>query len=187
MGALFGYNIVASRIDATGGQHSFACESNCTVTDSWLHGQWNPEPADCPSNMPNCSFHNNAFISNGGSHFVVKHNTLHCDTGETSNGGSCSGDVSFFGDFAQVTDALIEGNLLKANPVSIAFCVFGGYQPAKAYPVSTYIRVVNNVFERGPNGKCGAYGPVTSFLASATGNSWSGNVWDDGTVVGPST
>ena len=33
-GAIWGYNITASRVNVTGGQHSFHCAGNCTVTDS---------------------------------------------------------------------------------------------------------------------------------------------------------
>ena len=80
-------------------------------------------------------------------------------------------------------NCLVENNLLKANSTGIAFCAYGGYQPTKPYPNSTNIRYLNNVFERGANGKCGAYGPVTSFASNAAGNVWSGNRWPDGTTV----
>ena len=56
-GAVWGYNIVAKGLNITGGQHSFHCADNCTVTDSWLHDQYNPAGG---------SYHNNAFITNGG-------------------------------------------------------------------------------------------------------------------------
>jgi hypothetical protein len=174
MGAVYGWNIVANRINATGGQHSFACESNCTVTDSWLHDQYNPDGQ---------SFHNNAFITNGGTNMTVRHNTLHCTAIVNANGGGCTGDLSLFGDFSPVKNVLVENNLFKANASSISYCAYGGYQPSKPYPVSTYITFRNNVFERGVNGKCGAYGAVTSFLPSATGNLWTGNVWDDGSAL----
>lgn len=174
MSAVSGSNIVATRIDATGGQHTFGCESNCTVVDSWLHGQYNPDGE---------SYHNNAFLTNGGSTMVVRHNTLHCTAIVNANDGGCTGDLSIFGDFSPVSNVLVENNLFKANASSISFCVYGGYNPDKPYPMSTDIRFRNNVFERGVNGNCGVYGPVTAFLPSATGNDWSGNVWDDGTVL----
>ena len=50
---------------------------------------------------------------------------------------------------------------------------------------ATNQRFTDNVFQRGTNRKCGAYGPVTSFDRNGTGNVWSGNVWDDGTPVAP--
>ena len=43
----------------------------------------------------------------------------------------------------------------------------------------------NNVFQKGSNGRCGAYGPVTDFDTSGTGNTWFNNLWDDGTPVLP--
>jgi hypothetical protein len=45
----------------------------------------------------------------------------------------------------------------------------------------------NNVWERGANGKCGAFGPVSGFDPNAAWNVWIGNVWDDGSAVGPGT
>jgi hypothetical protein len=178
MGAVYGWNLVATRINVTGGQHSFACESNCTVTDSWLHDQYNPDGQ---------SFHNNAFITNGGANMTVRHNTLHCTAIVNANDGGCTGDLSLFGDFSPVRDVLVENNLFKANASSASFCLYGGYNPSKPYGISTYITVRNNVFERGTNGKCGVYGPVTAFLSSATGNQWSGNVWSDGTALAAAT
>ena len=82
-----------------------------------------------------------------------------------------------------MTDVLVQGNLLKANNSSISYCAYGGHNPGKNYPNSTYIRYIDNVFERGANRKCGVYGPVTSFNPSAAGNVWSGNVWDSGEPV----
>lgn len=175
-GAVWGGNLTLTRVEVTGGQHSVHCQSNCTVTDSWLHGQYN-DPAK--------SFHTNAFITNGGHGIVLKGNTLYCDSTLNPNDGGCTADVSLFGDFERVYDVLVQGNYLKANASSISYCAYGGYQPSKPYPVATQIRYVDNVFERGTNRKCGVYGPVTSFQTSAAGNVWSGNVWNDGGAVSP--
>lgn len=175
-GALWGYHITARRVDVTGGQHSFHCNSDCTLTDSWLHGQHNPDGG---------SYHNNAFISNGGHDMVVRHNTLHCTPTLNSTDGGCTADVSLFGDFGPIRDVVIDNNLLKANNSSISYCAYGGHQPSKPYPVARHVRFTDNVFERGPNRRCGVYGPVTSFQRSATGNVWSGNRWTSGGVVSP--
>lgn len=177
-GVIWGANFTVTRADITGGQHSVHCDQgNCTIVASWLHDQFE-DPAR--------SFHNNAFLSNGGSGYTLKGNTLACTADLNSNGGGCTADVSLFGDFSKVSNVLVEGNLLKANARSISFCAYGGYSPSKPYPVATQIRFVDNVFERGTNGKCGVYGPVTSFQSTATGNVWSGNVWSDGGAVNPS-
>ena len=66
------------------------CEDGCTIVDSWLHGQHNPDGG---------AFHTNAFLTNGGSGIVLRHNTLHCDSLLNSTDGGCTADVSLFGDF----------------------------------------------------------------------------------------
>ena len=172
---LWGYNITARRVDVTGGQHSFQCNNNCEVTDSWLHDQYNPDGG---------SYHNNAFISNGGSNMVVRHNTLHCTAILNNTDGGCSGDLSLFGDFDPIDNVTIDNNFLRANNSSISYCLYGGASSSKPYQ-ATNVRVTNNVFERGANRKCGVYGPVTSFDRNAAGNQWSGNVWDSGEAVNP--
>ena len=175
-GAVWGSNLTVRRTDVTGGQHSVHCGTGCLVEDSWLHDQFNP---------PGEAAHNNAFISNGGSDMVVRHNTLHCTAELNDTGGGCTADLSLFGDFEEIRDVRVEDNLLKANSSSASYCAFLGDAPGKAYPVATGVVVTGNVFERGPNGLCGVYGPVTSFAADAEGNVWSDNTWDDGTELVP--
>lgn len=175
-GALWGYNITAIRVDVTGGQHSFHCNDNCVLKHSWLHGQWNPDGE---------SFHNNAFITNGGTNMLVRHNTLACTAILNETDGGCTADVSLFGDFDPVSRVTIDRNLLRANDSSISYCAYGGHEPSKEYPIATQIVFTDNVFERGDNNKCGVYGPVSSFQRSAEGNVWKGNVWDEGGRVRP--
>ena len=38
----------------------------------------------------------------------------------------------------------------------------------------------DNIFQRGSNGKCGAYEPIGDFDPNQPGNSAVNNVWDDG-------
>ena len=57
--------------------------------------------------------------------------------------------------------------------------------PGKSFPDASGVVVTGNVFERGSNGTCGVYGPVTSFDAGAAGNEWRDNTWDDGTALLP--
>ena len=94
-------------------------------------------------------------------------------------------DLSLFGDFDPITHVTVDANLFKANNSSISYCAYGGYSPSKPYPVAEYIVFTNNVFERGPNRRCGVFGAITSFDPGATGNRWSGNMWDDRTVLNP--
>ncbi|KQV78006.1 hypothetical protein ASC64_04175 [Nocardioides sp. Root122] len=175
-GAVWGTNITVRRTDVTGGQHSVHCGSDCVVEDSWLHDQFNPEGE---------AAHNNAFITNGGTDMVVRHNTLHCTSTLNATGGGCTADLSLFGDFEPVRDVLVENNLLKANGESISFCAYGGDAPGKPFPEATGIVFRGNVFERGTNDMCGVYGPVTSFNATSAGNAWQDNTWDDGSPLTP--
>lgn len=168
-------NITLTRVEVVGGQHSVQCYSNCTVQDSYLHDQM--QPAD--------GGHVNAFISNGGSNFTLTHNTLWCTVRPTSVGGGCTADVSFFGDFGPVSRATVSNNLFKARSDGAGYCTQAGWNPGKAYPDSTYMVYRNNTFERGTNGKCGIWGPVTAFNPNATGNVWSGNVFTDGVAIQP--
>ena len=175
-GAVWGNNLTVLRTEVTGGAYSVHCGSDCLVEDSWLHDQFNPDGG---------AAHNNAFLSNGGSHMVVRHNTLHCTPTLNDTDGGCTADLSLFGDFGPIRDVVVEDNLLKANDSSVAYCAFLGHAPGKAYPVATGVVVTGNVFERGTNDLCGVYGPVTSFQADAEGNVWRDNTWDDGTDLVP--
>jgi hypothetical protein len=175
-GAVWGSNLTVRRSDVTGGQHSVHCGSRCLVEDSWLHDQFNPEGE---------AAHNNAFISNGGTDMVVRHNTLHCTATLNDTGGGCTANLSLFGDFEPIADVLVEDNLLKANDSSASYCAYGGDAPGKPFPEATGIVFTGNVFERGANGMCGVYGPITSFKADAEGNLWRDNTWDDGSELVP--
>ena len=58
-------------------------------------------------------------------------------------------------------------------PQHAAFCAYGGSSGGKPYSNQTRgIVFTNNVFSRGPNGKCAAYGAVTDFNAGLPGNRW---------------
>ncbi len=159
------------RVNVVGGQHSVQCDANCTIKDSYLHDQTQPATGG----------HVNAFISNGGSGFVLTHNTMVCTVKQTSMGGGCTAHASLFGDFRPISNATFDNNYFKAA-TNISYCLYAGYEPDKAYPKPSNIVIKNNVFERGANGTCGAYGAVTSFLPG-TGSSFTGNTWADGTPL----
>ena len=175
-GAAWGSSMTIRRSELTGGQHSVHCESNCTITDSWLHNQYNPDGG---------SYHNNAFLSNGGTNMHLSGNTLHCTALLNDTDGGCTSNLTLLGDFDTISYVTATSNLMMANNSSIAYCVVGGYAPSKPYPIAHHVVMQNNVFQRGPNKKCGVYGPVTSFQTSASGNVWSGNKWADGSIVAP--
>jgi len=176
VGAVREGNITIIRSNIHGGQHSVHCGGNCTVTDSWLHGQYVfTSPTDS---------HNNGFLSNGGSNMTLTHNTLSCDAPNIGSAG-CSGDLSLFGDFSPITDVTIDNNLFTAS-LDTPFCLFAGYQDNKPFGLDVdNIDITNNVFQRGTNNLCGAFGPVTNYLLDGVGtpppnSTWQNNTWDDG-------
>jgi hypothetical protein len=76
-----------------------------------------------------------------------------------------------------------------ANPTGTGFCAYGGATNGKPFSSdptnATYIKFTGNVWQRGSDGKCGTYGPITGFDKSRTGNEWSNNKFDDGTAIQP--
>lgn len=171
LGPTIGYhNVTVRRSEIVGGGASINCGNNCLVEDSWLHGQLSVGDS-----------HNNAYLSNGGSNVTLRHNTLDCSAPDNGVGGGCSADASFFGDFAPIANITIDNNLYVAS-ASSGYCGYFGWNPGKAFGDNpTNVKVTNNVVQRGPNGKCGIWGPDTSFKPSGAGNVWTGNKWDDGT------
>jgi hypothetical protein len=172
-------NMTITRSDITGGRTTVACSFNCTVRDSYLHGQELPAGSD---------WHVGAFLANdagpnGRTEATLTHNTIICDAKETGNGGGCSGDINLFPDFGPVSYITVDGNLFGAN-TDISYCVYGGTATTKQFNSGVRnIVFTNNVWQRGSNKKCGFWGPVTSFNPSLPGNRWENNKWDDGTNV----
>lgn len=173
MGPAIGFSYVTvRRSEVRGGQSSIQCTPNCLVEDSWLHGQYL---------QPGQPQHLGGFLSNGGGDVTLRHNTIGCDV-EDVDGGGCSGDAQIYGDFSELSRFTFERNLFLETPGG--FCTSFGYNPGKPFGTNpTFIVVKDNVWQRGKNGKCAAFGPTTSFSAGGEGNVWSGNVWDDGKVL----
>ncbi|GIJ79389.1 hypothetical protein SAMN05443287_101955 [Micromonospora phaseoli] len=169
-------NVTVLRSELRGGQASVNCYRNCHVQDSWLHSQHLPDGGD---------WHLNAFLSNGGSDIRLVHNTLSCDQPNNAAGGGCTANASIFGDFGPNTNYTIQDNLFVAS-AQMSYCFYGGFDEHKDYGTQVSgIVVTGNVFQRGKNGKCGGYGPATSWARSAPGNVWRGNVWSDGKPLPP--
>ncbi len=158
------------------------CEKNCTIQDSYFHGTnlW-PDRSD---NVHASGVRNEQYLT-------LRHNALGCDyQGPFLNDDiGCSADVSGYPDFTPIMHDTIDSNLFLANNAGTGFCVYGGGtagKPSSNDPTNaTYIVFTNNVFQRGANGKCGTYGPVTDFISGRTGNVWTGNKYDNGTIVAP--
>jgi hypothetical protein len=166
-----GTNLTVQRSNIHGGEASVNCWGSCTITDSWLHGQYMPNGED---------WHLDAFLSNGASNVVLRHNTLACDHAGSNNGG-CSANVGIFGDFAKNSHYTVDHNLFVASE-GMSYCTYGGSTESKPYLADTMV-FTNNVFQRGSNGKCGQYGPVAAFDPGRPGNRWENNIWENGQPV----
>jgi hypothetical protein len=44
---------------------------------------------------------------------------------------------------------------------------------------------IDNIFQRGPEGNCGYYFPITDFDSNRPGNQWVNNTWEDGATLPP--
>jgi hypothetical protein len=171
-------NMTVLRSNIHGGATSVQCGEHaisCTIEDSWLHGQQIPINAD---------WHLGGFLSNGGHNIRIRHNRIVCDTPVTPSGEGCTGDLNLFGDFAVITDVIVSDNFLGAN-TGASYCIYGGDSATKPYPHANRVTVTGNVFERGKNNKCGAYGPVSTFNSQGVGNVWENNTWSTGGHVNP--
>jgi hypothetical protein len=161
----------ALRVEVTGGNRSVNCFRDCTVQDSYLHSQFTD--------------HSGRAHESGirmGSNSVIRGNTISCDAPNVMPDAGCSAALTGYGDFAVVQNNTIDGNLFIAG--SGGYCAYGGSTKGKPYSNGVRgIQFTNNVWQRGETGKCGEYGPITSFDSNAPGNVWSNNTWEDGTPI----
>jgi hypothetical protein len=166
-------NFTARRVEVTGGNRSMNCWKNCVIVDSYVHGQFRDSTG---------AAHESGIRM--GTNGQIIHNTVLCDAPDVPPDAGCSADLTGYGDFAAVTDMLMQNNLFKATTGGT--CAYGGSSAGKPYSSGAQnIQFIGNVFERGRGGKCGYWSPVMDFKASAPGNVWSNNTWDDGTTVNP--
>jgi hypothetical protein len=173
--AVFEGAMTIVRANIHGGITSVQCgdkSAQCIIQDSWLHGQLMPANVD---------WHLGGFHSIGGTNYSMVHNSVVCDTPVNNVGGGCSGDIVFIPYDKNISHALVQHNLLGANLYG-SYCTYGGDKPSYA---ATYMVYKDNVFQRGSNNLCGAYGPVTGFNVSNIGNQWSNNTWANGGEVPP--
>jgi hypothetical protein len=161
------------RTEITGGNSGGWC-SDCTIQDSYIHGQYNTQGE---------GYHESGYRMDQRTRLI--HNAIACDAVEGPNDGGCSAALTGYGDFQPVVDNLVDSNLFLPSQHA-AFCAYGGSSGGKPYSNQTRgIVFTNNVFSRGQNGKCAAYGAITDFNAGLPGNRWENNRWDDGTAVTP--
>ncbi|MDL5352377.1 DUF4082 domain-containing protein [Microbacterium sp. zg-YB36] len=170
----------ATRVEVTGGTRSINCYGNCTVQDSYVHGQFHDTSG---------VHHESGIRINTNSNLI--HNTIACDAPDFAPDAGCSAAITGYPDFDPVQNNTVDGNLIRAG--SGGYCAYGGSTAGKPFSGQTRdIRFTNNVWERGTQtgagGRgyvCGWWGAITSFDINAPGNVWSNNLFDDGTRVAP--
>lgn len=182
--AIYNGNVTIVRADIHGGHNGLECQehsSSCSIRDSWIHDQWQAPSGDTHlggilvlGNVVPCTGTNGACAE-------IIHNSVVCDPPVNASGGGCTGDINLLPHYGPLAGAVVERNLLGGN-AGAAFCTYAG--AGMEYPAS-HVVYKDNVFARGSNGRCAAYGPVTNFDPRAAGNVWSGNTWDDGTPLAP--
>jgi hypothetical protein len=178
-------NLTVTRVNVHGGVTAVQCEASgpssggdltpyCTVRDSYLHGQGIPVGAQ---------WHLGGFLTEGGDNAVtLDHNYVICDAPVYLPDGGCTGDINLLAHFGIIHDVTVHNNKMGAS-LDLSYCTFGGAGIADYGPYSYNIVYTDNVFERGTNGKCGGYGPVTNYELGRPGNVWTNNRYDDGTVI----
>lgn len=170
---VLGNNVTILDSNLYGNQHEVYCGNNCTVENSWLHNNYDFGSAD----------HQNGFLSTGGDGYNLQHNSVYCV-------GGCTGDITFIPN-GDVSNAVVNQNLFVAT-ADAAYCLYPSSDSPTKPGIVEEMTITDNVFQRGSNGTCAYYGPVYGWDASNDNpgtdgyhNVWSGNVWDDGKVLGP--
>jgi hypothetical protein len=187
------YNVFVWRVNSHGSEGVIKCADNCAAHDSWVHGM-----------QLGGAYHYNAFGGNGmetpSGSFVIEHNWASCGDWvgvepDVSGDAGCSAVIGFYGDFAPIRNITINRNYLAGSRIDPSvpeaenrqpgYCLNPGYYPGKPYPSPSNVKVTDNVFGRGSNGKCGVFGPANSLNAVGAddGNVWSDNRFEDGTVI----
>jgi len=189
--AVVGGNYYLTRVNVHGGAYGgIQCDGNCVVTDSWTHDF-----------IDKGATHYDGIGSNGLNGATVgmdlEHDSIGCNFVSQVSGatGGCSGDLGLFGDFSAIAHVTVNNSLflaasgtgINADPYRPSFCAYSNIgNTGKAYPSASYMTFSNDTFQRGPNGKCGQYGPMADWTSSkdaANHNSWTNNKWDDGTTL----
>ena len=173
-------DFTAIRVEVTGGKLSINCFLDCTVQDSWLHGQA----------TDSTGVQHEGAVRIGAKSTIV-HNTLTCDAMNVPPEAGCSGDLTGYGDFAAVQNDLIIDNYLTTITTGGGVCAYGGSSGGRPFAKDAENIVFhNNVFGRGTKNDhgepdCAYYFAVADFDTAAPGNQFTGNLYTDGTAVVP--
>lgn len=151
-----------TRLDVHGfGSSGPRLASGTTLRDSYIHG-FVCAPGEHSAGTS---------ANDGGSNIAITGNNIDISTGKD---GCASAAASIYPDFGSYNGVTITGNRLAGG----AYCLYTAQNTGKAVNV----RVEGNTFARSYYPRCGQYGPAAQ-VASGNGNTFVGNVFDDGTPI----
>lgn len=161
----------ALRVDISGGNRGANCFTNCTIQDSYIHG-----------NRVTGDTHASGFRA--GMYTTYIHNWVQCTVGE-----NCSADLTGYPDFSITTHWTITNNFFGESAGSY-WCAYDGATKGKDYSNqadnATYIQFRDNVFARGASRKCAnSQGTPVDFAGAYAKPGWvfTGNKYEDGAPV----
>jgi hypothetical protein len=172
-------HFAAVRVETLRGIRGIWCEYDCSVADSWVHGQ----DADEGGAAHESGVRMGSGTPRAGQRFL--HNTIVCDAPNVPPDAGCSADVTGYGDFAAIRNNTLARNLFGSS--SGGTCAYGGSTPSKPHAAGSRNVFAHNVFQRGKggrgsgaDGRCGYWFAITDLDAGRRGNRWIGNRWDSG-------
>lgn len=173
------------RTDVSGGRRGIFCEYDCSVADSYIHGQ---EHGVLNCTTAGCAWHEAGWrlgSGNGTSSGVqtFTHNTVVCDApdiaadepGNESDTSGCSASQSGYGDFAPIQNNTVTNNLYPSTPGGT--CAYlGNTAGTKPFPGGHPNVFTNNIFVKDPStGHCGFFFSTADFNSGLSGNVFSNN------------
>jgi hypothetical protein len=172
-------NFVATRVETVRGIRGVWCEYDCTIQDSYIHGQDKDEGGHA---------HMSGIRVGSGARQHIVHTSMACDAPEVPPDAGCSADLTGYGDFAPIQNNLIERNLFLWSTGGT--CAYGGSTRGKPYSDGSNNVFRDNIFQRGPGnrgsgalGHCGYWSAITDLDAGQRGNQWINNRWDTGKLM----
>ncbi|GAM19557.1 hypothetical protein SAMD00019534_027320 [Acytostelium subglobosum LB1] len=148
------------------GRTGLGLQWNVTIVDSYIH---DTERKD----VNNTAVHITAASGHGGGNLNITHNTMICDAPS-----GCSSALSLYGNFENLTNIIVQNNVMSARA---SYCTYGGSLGGKPYK-ATNTSYIDNWFLQTYFPKCGSSGAVAGFEI-ARGNVWANNRYEDGTIV----
>jgi hypothetical protein len=181
-------NWQAKRVKITGFRRMAHCLGNCTLESSFLQSDVVPDPT-C---NPDCTREPYAIHASamriGPGPVIIKNSTLSCNMVDVNEAG-CSANLTIYGEYGQVHDAIVENSLLLAT--GGGYAAYGGNSHGRTDAYNVVFRDnrwgrrnVDNTLGNSQSTESGGqtsgyYGSITSMDVGSgnPGNVWSGNYY----------